>query len=236
MENKDRILILRKLIDYLQMTDANFGQSIGVSRSEISKYLNGKQPVTDKLIRKIIANYPNISPTWLLLGVGDMHNSPAAANTIKHNDGSPSAYATAGVPYFNIESAACGALSGFGEALTMGNSNGSVVIPTLPTKEGDVFLQTRGRSMIDTRCPERSIPEGAMVLVRRWTQSFIEWGEIYCVATTDGYVIKKLLPGSTDSTIKCVSADSDNYPPYEIPTIDIKAVGRVIAIVSTQML
>ena len=169
MENKDKILILRKLIDYLQMTDANFGQSIGVSKSEISKYLNGKQPITDKLIRKIIANYPNISPTWLLLGVGDMHNSSAAINTIESNDVPPSACATAGVPYFNIESAACGALSGFGEALTMGNSNGSVVIPTLPTKEGDIFLQTRGRSMIDARCPERSIPEGAMVLVRRCT-------------------------------------------------------------------
>ena len=63
MENKDKILILRKLIDYLQTTDANFGQSIGVSKSEISKYLNGKQPITDKLIRKIIANYPNINPT-----------------------------------------------------------------------------------------------------------------------------------------------------------------------------
>ena len=169
MENKDKILILRKLIDYLQTTDANFGQSIGVSKSEISKYLNGKQPITDKLIRKIIANYPNINPTWLLLGVGDMHNSSAAINTIESNDVSPSACATAGVPYFNIESAACGALSGFGEALTMGNSNGSVVIPTLPTKEGDVFLQTRGRSMIDARCPERSIPEGAMVIVRRCT-------------------------------------------------------------------
>ena len=58
MENKDKILILRKLIDYIQTTDANFGQSIGVSKSEISKYINGKQIVTDKLIRKIIANYP----------------------------------------------------------------------------------------------------------------------------------------------------------------------------------
>lgn len=236
MDNKDKILILRKLIDYLQMTDANFGQSIGVSKSEISKYLNGKQPITDKLIRKIIANYPNINPTWLLLGVGDMHNLSTTINPIKGNNVSPSACATVGVPYFNIESAACGALSGFGEALTANNSDGAVVIPTLPTKDGDIFLQTRGRSMIDTRCPERSIPEGAMVLVRRWTQSFIEWGEIYCLATTDGYVIKKLLPGSTDSTVKCVSADSDNYPPYEISTIDIKALGRVMAIVSTQML
>lgn len=97
MDNKDKILILRKLIDYIQMTDANFGQSIGVSKSEIPKYLNVKQPITDKLIRKIIANYPNTNPTWLLLGVGDMHNPSITINSIERNDVLPSACTTAGV-------------------------------------------------------------------------------------------------------------------------------------------
>ena len=232
--NESIILRIKELISFYGISNGGFADKIGVHRGDMSKYLSGKQRVGEKLKMQILFAYPNINKQWLLSGKGDMFKSSPTADTTLVD------YTTAsqsnGVPYFNIESAACGALSGFGEALTMGNSNGSVVIPTLPTKEGDVFLQTRGRSMIDARCPERSIPEGAMVLVRRWTQSFIEWGEIYCVATTDGYVIKKLLPGSTDSTVKCVSADSDNYPPYEIPTIDIKALGRVIAIVSTQVL
>lgn len=252
------VLRIKELISYLGLSNGKFADKIGVQRSDMSKYLSGKQKVGEKLKMQIMFAFPNIRKQWLYFGLGEMLDSPNSTTiTVNRGDNinaSNSAVATEGsainisgrhdeqaskpigTPYFGFESAACGVLSGFGEALTANNSDGAVVIPTLPTKDGDIFLQTRGRSMIDTKCPERSIPEGAMVLVRRWTQSFIEWGEIYCVATTDGYVIKKLLPGSTDSTVKCVSADSDNYPPYEIPTIDIKTLGRVMAIVSTQML
>ena len=44
------------------------------------------------------------------------------------------------------------------------------------------------------------------------------------------------MPGADNSKILCVSADSDNYPAYEVLIDDIKAIGRVIAVVSTQML
>ena len=74
------------------------------------------------------------------------------------------------------------------------------------------------------------------MLVRKWSHNFIEWGEIYCLATSDGYVIKRLMPSEDNGKIVCVSADSDNYPAYEVSTEDIKAIGRVIAVVSTQML
>ena len=256
--NESNVLRIKKIISFLGMSNGKFADFIDIDRGSLSKYLSGKKKVTYELLGRIATKIPEINSTWLLTGVGQMTtlNTPT---TITVNRGgninaSNSAVATEGsainisgkhdeqpgkpigTPYFGFESAACGVLSGFGEALTANNSDGAVVIPTLPTKDGDIFLQTRGRSMIDTKCPERSIPEGAMVLVRRWTQSFIEWGEIYCLATTDGYVIKRLMPGSDNTKITCVSADADNYPSYEVPTSEIKAVGRVIAIVSTQLL
>ena len=252
------VLRIKELISYLGLSNGKFADNIGVQRSDMSKYLSGKQKVGEKLKMQIMFAFPNISKQWLYFGLGEMLDSPKSTTITVNRGGninaSNSAVATEGsainingkgeaqpsrpigTPYFAFESAACGALSGFGEALTANNSDGAVVIPTLPTKDGDIFLQTRGRSMIDTKCPERSIPEGAMVLVRRWTQSFIEWGEIYCLATTDGYVIKRLMPGSDNTKITCVSADTDNYPSYEVPTSEIRAVGRVIAIVSTQLL
>lgn len=252
------VLRIKELISYLGLSNGKFADKIGVQRSDMSKYLSGKQKVGEKLKMQIMFAFPNIRKQWLYFGLGEMLDSPNSTTITVNRGGninaSNSAVATEGsainisgrhdeqtskpigTPYFGFESAACGALSGFGEALTANNSDGAVVIPTLPTKDGDIFLQTRGRSMIDTKCPERSIPEGAMVLVRRWTQSFIEWGEIYCLATTDGYVVKRLMPGSDNTKITCVSADADNYPSYEVPTSEIMAVGRVIAIVSTQLL
>ncbi len=217
--------------------------------------MTGKQRITFELLGKIVVAFPEFNPTWVLKGSGNMLSPSSSTinvnrgcdingnvNSPSSNINSPTSLKTAkneranGTPYYSVESAVCGVISGFGGALTANNSDGAVVIPTLQTKDGDIFLQTRGRSMIDTKCPERSIPEGAMVLVRRWSHNFIEWGEIYCLATADGYVIKRLMPSSDSEKIMCISADSDNYPAYEVLVEDIKAIGRVIAVVSTQML
>ena len=225
----DKALRIKELIAYLGISNGKFADAIGVYRSDFSNCLSGRRTISEKLIDKIVNTYPMVKKSWLMVGDGEMLAIGESAN-IKYDEQDSNIANT--IPYFALESAACGALSGFGNALTRNNSDGSVAIPTLHTKEGDIFIQTRGRSMIDTKNPERSIPEGAMVLVRKWTQNFIEWGEIYCIATEGGFVVKRLMPGSSTDFVSCVSADSDNYPTYEIPTCDIKSIGRVIAVVS----
>ena len=94
------------------------------------------------------------------------------------------------------------------------------------------FISARGRSMLDISDPSHSIPDGAMVMCRPKSGSFIEWGEIYCVATREGYVIKKLMPSEDDAYIRCVSTNEAEFPPYEIPKAEIVGIGRVIAVVS----
>lgn len=225
----DKALRIKELIAYLGISNGKFADAIGVYRSDFSNCLSGRRVISEKLIDKIVNTYPMVKKSWLMVGEGEMLIVGESAN-IKYDEQDSNIANT--TPYFALESAACGALSGFGSALTRNNSDGAVAIPTLRTKDGDIFIQTRGRSMIDTKNPERSIPEGAMVLVRKWTQNFIEWGEIYCIATEGGFVVKKLMPGSSVDFVSCVSADSDNYPTYEIPTCDIKSIGRVIAVVS----
>lgn len=75
-----------------------------------------------------------------------------------------------------------------------------------------------------------------MLLVREWRRNYIEWGEIYCVMTADGYIIKKLLPSEDESKIRCVSSNTEEYPPYEILREDIRGLGRVVAAVTTRQL
>ena len=260
MENSEEITLrVSKLIKELGINKQTLAKAIGVHKNDIYKYFNGQLNFGPTLVTRIIKAYPQINPSWLLLGLGEITLPKEQGNTITINrggdvSGNNNNYAVSGqieshteafeeptyentaVPYFDVESAECGLQSGFGVGLTMNNSSGSVVLPTLKTKQGDIFISTRGRSMIDTNCPERSIPEGAMVLVRKWTANYIEWGEIYCVVTSDGYVVKRLMPGASEATVKCVSADSENYPPYEISKQDIQGIGRVIAVVSTTLL
>lgn len=257
--SENKALRVSMLIDALGLNRSQFAESVLTDKSDVYKQLSGKKPLGDALLDKILTKYPNVNPAWLHFGLGEMFLYKEQGNTITINRGGDvsgnnnnyavsgqieshteafdePAYETTAVPYFDVESAECGLQSGFGVGLTMNNSSGSVVLPTLKTKQGDIFISTRGRSMIDTNCPERSIPEGAMVLVRKWTANYIEWGEIYCVVTSDGYVVKRLMPGASEATIKCVSADSENYPPYEISKQDIQGIGRVIAVVSTTLL
>jgi len=259
---EDRALRIKQLVAFLGLSNGKFADSITLNRSDFSRYLSGKLKISETLIARICLKYKEINPVWLLTGVGEMLNTPKGGGTnITINRGgnvSGSGNATAvgqstasvatekpsdepknapmGIPYYDMEQAACGSLSGFGEALTMNNSSGSVVIPTLTTKDGDFFLATRGNSMVDSKHPERSIADGSMVLVREWRKNFIEWGEIYCVMTSDGYIVKKLYPSEDETKVMCVSSNSEEYPPYEILKSDIVGLGRVVAAVTTKLL
>lgn len=237
-DNQAKVMRTKHLIRNLGLSNGRFADEIGVDRGEMSRYLNEKQPITDKLILKIVDRFPNISFAWLYCGTGDMdvNNDKKTEMQQETKEQKQSIGKSNGTPYYDLDAAACGSMAGFGQALTDSNNSGYISLPFLKTREGDMFIQTRGRSMIDAECPERSIPEGAIVLIRNWRERHIEWGEIYCLVTADGYVVKKLMPGDDDSHIKCVSADSINYPPFSVALSDIQGIARVVAVVSTTVL
>ena len=171
---------------------------------------------------------------WLITGDGDML-SPTGKPLIADNAVSylPTAdNSIDGVPFFDIEPAACGEFSGFGEAFTANNITSRIVLPNMTAKPGDIFIKTKGRSMVDYEHPELSIPEGAIVLIREWKENYIAWGELYCVMTRSGYAVKRLMPGADDAHVSCVSADSKHYPPYTIALADIVGIARVIGILT----
>lgn len=248
---------LKQFLRYNNISNRAFEIKCGLYNG----YVKDVKIISPNKIGAISLHYPELNMAWLLTGVGEMLNTPQQGTNITINRGgdvSGTGNASAvgastasvvsakptdeakdapkGIPYYDIEPASCGALSGFGEALTMNNPSGTVVIPTLRTQDGDFFLATRGNSMVDTLRPERSIPDGSMLLVREWRRNYIEWGEIYCVMTADGYIIKKLLPGEDESKIRCVSSNTEEYPPYEILREDIRGLGRVVAAVTTRQL
>ena len=260
-KNEDRIQRIKRLVFYLGLSQGKFADSLNMDRSLFSSYMTGRCKVTENALQRITDQYKEVNPVWLLAGVGNMLNTDKGT-TINVNrvgdingngnitavDGSTASAGSQasptqqnepqakGTPYFDVEAASCGALSGFGQAFTANNSSGDVVLPNVRTIDGDIFLATRGNSMIDTSHPERSIPEGSMVLVRQWTSSHVEWGEVYCIMTNDGYTIKRIFPGSNDDTIQCVSSNSEDYPPFEVEKQDIRGIGRVVAVVTTKYL
>ena len=178
---------------------------------------------------KIASSFPDLNITWLMTGEGDMLvNDCGVAIDVAANYDEQSA----GIPFFDVEPASCGEFSGFGEAFTSNNMASRIVLPDMKAKEGDIFIKTKGRSMVDYEHPELSIPEGSIVLIREWKENYIAWGELYCVMTRSGYAVKRLMPAADEAHVSCVSADSLHYPPYTIALSDIVGIARVIGILT----
>jgi hypothetical protein len=73
IENNTKII--ERLSYFLEYKGDNFGRlamNIGLSNSYFSKMLKNKGSLGEDIIRKILLYYEDISPEWLLLGIGSM--------------------------------------------------------------------------------------------------------------------------------------------------------------------
>lgn len=218
---------IKEFIGYKRISTREFERLCGLANGYVRSI--NKSILPDRL-KSISLQFPELNIGWIATGEGEM------LRQVVPQKGEAEVEECRGVPFFDAESAACGALSGFGSPLAADSAAAYISLPQIPQQEGDFFISARGRSMLDTADPSHSIPDGAMVMCRPKSGSFIEWGEIYCVATREGYVIKKLMPSEDDAYIRCVSTNEAEFPPYEIPKAEIVGIGRVIAVVSVMRL
>ena len=86
---KNRIL---KLMDFLDISQTQFAEQIGVKRPIISHIVADRNNVSLDVVMKILSVYNQISPDWLIFGVGPMlrqgaekggNNTGAALNAKK---------------------------------------------------------------------------------------------------------------------------------------------------------
>jgi transcriptional regulator with XRE-family HTH domain len=58
------------------ISSAEFADKIGVQRSSVSHVLNERNYPSTSFIQKMLTTYQNLNPRWILLGEGEMLNSP----------------------------------------------------------------------------------------------------------------------------------------------------------------
>lgn len=89
MENftnlSDRI---RQIIDYKGISINKFSTQIGVSNSYFNKILKDNNSVGSDKIEKILREYSEINPEWLILGTGEMfkNNNTITQTTTGNNN------------------------------------------------------------------------------------------------------------------------------------------------------
>lgn len=62
---------LTQFLDYKKISVLNFEKRLGV-RSTIQKAIKGNSNIGTNLLGKIVAEFPEIDPDWLLTGKGEM--------------------------------------------------------------------------------------------------------------------------------------------------------------------
>lgn len=57
---------------------SDFARIIGVDKGDLSRMVNGKQPITQRFVGVILTHFPEINEDWLLTGEGEMLKNTSA--------------------------------------------------------------------------------------------------------------------------------------------------------------
>lgn len=200
----ERIKYLIKEQNYRQ---ADFARKIDVDPSNLSKYLNGRLPVSDSLINRLVVNL-GVSKQWLEQGT----DLPFAKCTLSESK----AVATPvgqGTPVYDIDVTA-----GSMPRARMFSEDQIVGWVNLPdvADSGCRIVRVSGDSMSPV------IQNGDYIAIREITNmQYIFWGQIYVVLLDDYRMLKYVRRHSDPSMVTLHSANPD-YDDMDICRADIR--------------
>lgn len=218
---KQRILFFAST---LGISKRDFYAKIGVSRGT----LESKTGITEDVVTKFFATYPEVSIEWLMTGEGEMlKNSPSYKEknkkSIDKEEKVPEvSYNPAiGKPYYDVDF-----LGGFNEIV-----NSQVTIPTNNIviqgfEKADFWCNVTGHSM------EPKINHGDIIALHKCTLEDIQYGEIYAVVLDTLRTIKILRRSSDPKKLRFVPINTTDYDEQEYPVERIMNVFEVIGSIS----
>ena len=217
MDNSCIISRVRYLMGELRLKQNAFAARIGCDVTNLSKQMNGKLPMSDSFINKIVVN-TGVSKEWLVNGDGvpfGKHNSPEAVTLGIH-----SAEAE-GMPVYDLDVTA-GPLTRermFADDRIIGRI-------AMPGVERDCrVVRVSGDSM------QPVISNGDYIAVREVNDlSIIYWGQIYVVLLDDYRMVKYLRRHPDDSMVVLRSANPA-YDDIDVPKTAIRGLFFVSKIV-----
>lgn len=213
MTSKDRILIFIKEIGVKQ---ADFFNLIGVSASNFKGDAKKSELGSDKIV-KILTQYPQLSPDWLLLGVGNMFRAES-----EKEEKLPSVNQTyEGAPYFNVDF-----IGGFDLIVNDQTVNPDFYINYPPYNQpGVLWCNLTGHSM------EPEISNGDIIALREVTTpiQYLPAGEIYGIVTEEYRTVKRIRLSQKEGFVRLIPSNkSDEFCEQEIPISMILKVYAVL--------
>ena len=193
--------VKNRLLSYLNLKGINrseFGRSIGVSSAFVSSM---RSSIGQDKLEKISSVYPDLNIKWLLTGKGEMLSQESPMPERLHKQ----------IRYWTDIDATGGGVELFEDK----DSNRFIDISIPEFKDCTDAVNLYGDSMSPL------YKNGQIIILKRWTESFIDYGNVYLVITKKGNrMVKYLRQGSDNSRVLCVSENKD-YDSFEIDKEDI---------------
>lgn len=198
MSAKERII---KYLDIKGISKYRAEADLGWSNKSIA---NGRDISAERL-GEFIRLYKDVNPEWLLSGEGKMlRDNP----DIVISDTKPR------IPY----DAAAGTLTDAMNGVTEVDCEMIPVVSIFPSY--DFTIRVTGRSM------EPEYYSGDEVACKRINErSFLQWGRVHVLDTTQGVVIKRIYEDG--DCIRCCSYN-DEFPDFLIPKDEIRSYNLVV--------
>ena len=206
-------------------TPTELERLIGASKGVISRAVSRGTNVNSKWLIAIAEHYPEWSVEWLLTGKGkslkNEHENDLifeAAYTKAKEELAPEISYTEGVPYYD-EMFECG----FNELVAPGSENPEYLIKMPGYEKATHLRNSSGHSM------EPEINNGDIIAMRRIEDfSFLTFGDIYGIITTNGLRTIKRIGRSADPKCYRLIPTNKEYDEQDIPKDMILIVYRVM--------
>lgn len=178
-----------------EKTQRVWAEKMGISPQYANQLTKKDYNIGMDVIRKILDLYPDINPTWLIIGEGDMYKEKQyVIPSPDHNlsDGP-------GIPVFEVQAAA-GRVELYND-MNQQKPVGFVQIPGF--EDCDFALPVWGDSMYP------ALKNGSYIIGKWITDvNSIAWGETYYVEWEDYRMVKVMVRGSSDEEILLCSINN----------------------------
>lgn len=185
-----------------------FSKLIGIHQVTLNNYILGKRKLSLEVIEAVLNTFPDVSAEWLLRGIDTLDFGTNRLSLKEAKDTKPR------IPY----NASAGSLSNAMEGVTELQCEQIPVVPAFP--KYDFTIRITGDSMTPYY-----ISGDEVACLRITSVTFIQWGKVHVLDTSQGIVIKRIYDNG--DTIRCVSYNPD-YPDFNVPKDEIFSYNLVV--------
>lgn len=226
MEVYERIKEIRK--HFFHDNNTEFANFMGEKTATTSGWVSGRRGIGRSVIDKITSKLPQVNPSWLLTGEGEMLNTPNQPSDEASPIDEPIILRVPLVSQY----AQAGYLCGYADAAYM------ATLPTIPyivdhEAQGHyVAFEVKGDSMNDGT--EDAILEGDRLLCREimphlWADSKLhirKWD--FVIVHTEGILVKRIIDHDVENHTITIHSLNSMYPDKVINLADVKQIFNVI--------